>query len=475
MERILIVDDDIYVVESLKFALKDKYDVYSAYNSKTALELYTNNKIAVTILDMKFGKDNGLELYHKIREINLQAIVIITTVNGNLCNENAKFVVEAIKSGVFFYLTKPVDCKELELLIAKGVEINRLYEQISYLNEEAKQNHQNYGIIAKSDSMKNLLNTVEKIKNIDSNVLITGESGTGKSVIAKIIHKQGNRKNERFNTINCAAIPRELLESELFGYKKGAFTGATTDKKGYFELSNKGTLFLDEIGDMDISLQGKLLNAIQEKTIIPLGSGEQVEVDVRIITATNRNIRELVNEGKFREDLFYRLNVINIYLPPLRERREDIPYLVDYFVCKYSKKLNKNIDKIEYGFIKELEKYDFSGNVRELQNLIERAIALTDNNVLSKKDILGYIQRDDKSDAYADKKLIPIFIGEKLDVIEKKVIEATYKMCNYNQRETAELLGITDRTIRNKLKKYSYDIRELVENIYENKNKEKDS
>lgn len=457
MEKILIVDDNMYVVESLKFALKDKYDLYLAYNSKTALEHYTNNKIAVTILDIKFGKDNGLKLFHKIREINSQAIVIVATAYQNVNCDNFKYIAEAIRSGIFFYLTEPIDFKELELLIANGVEMYKLYEQINYLNEEARKNHKDYGIIAKSNSMKSVLNTIEKIKNIDSNVLITGESGTGKSIIARIIHEQGNRKHERFNTVNCAAIPRALLESELFGYKKGAFTGAVGDKKGYFELSNKGTLFLDEIGDMDFSIQGKLLHAIQEKTITPLGSEESIEVDVRIITATNRDIRSLVNEEKFREDLFYRLNVINIYLPPLRERREEIPYLVDHFVYKYSKKLNKNIEKIEQDFMRVLEDYDFNGNVRELENLIERAIALSDSNVLTKKDILNYV--DDKAGTYIRRKLIPIFIGETLDIIEKKVIEETYKVCNYNQKETAELLGITDRTIRNKFKKYNCDMK----------------
>ncbi len=459
MEKILIVDDDMYVVESLKFALKDKYDLCLAYNSKAALEHYKNSEIAVTVLDVKFGKDNGLELYYKIRELNPQAIVIVTTPYGNVNYDNFKYISEAIRSGIFFYLTEPIDFKELELLIAKGVEMYNLYKQINYLNAEAKKNYETYGIIAESASMKNVLKTVEKVKNIDSNVLITGESGTGKGIIARIIHEQGNRKNERINTVNCAAIPKDLLESELFGYKKGAFTGAVGDKKGYFELSNKGTLFLDEIGDMDISLQGKLLHAIQEKTITPLGSEEPIEVDVRIITATNRDISSLVNEGKFREDLFYRLNVINIFLPPLRERREDIPYLVEYFIYKYSRKLSKNISKVDNDFIKTLEGYDFKGNVRELENLIERAIALSDNNILTKKDIMNYINKGYESNEHIGKKLIPIFVGETLEMIEKKVIKETYRICNYNQKDTAELLGITDRTIRNKFKKYNYDER----------------
>lgn len=449
MEKILIVDDDVSIVESLKFALRDKYDLYLAYDSKTALEHYLNNRISVTILDLKLGNENGMELYSRIREINSHAIVIIVTAYGTIRSS-----IEAIKGGIFYYLTKPIDLQELELLIAKGIEMNKLYEQIDHLNEEVREKYEDHGIIAKSDSMKSVLNTVEKVKNIDSNILITGESGTGKGLIAKAIHEQGNRRKERFHTVNCAAIPKELLESELFGYKKGAFTGAITDKKGFFELSNKGTLFLDEIGDMDISLQGKLLNAIQEKRIIPIGSEEVVDVDARIIAATNQDLMTLVNEGNFREDLFYRLNVINIHLPALRDRKEDIPYLINHFVYKYSRILNKDIKKVEYDFIKVLEEYEFNGNIRELENLIERAIALSDDQVLTKNDIINHVTKDKKSNTFENRKLIPIFVGESLEAVERKVIEVTYEVCSYNQKETAKLLGITDRTIRNKLKRY---------------------
>ena len=449
MEKILIVDDDEAIVESLKFAFKNQYKVYLASNSEEALEHYTNNEISVTILDLKLGNEDGMELYSKIKRINPEAVVIIVTAYGTI-----KSSIEAIRSGIFHYLTKPIDIKELEFLIAKGTEVNNLYKQINLLSAESREKYVKDGIIGESNAIKSILNTIEKIKDIDSKVLITGESGTGKSLIAKAIHGQGNRSHRKFYAINCAAIPKDLLESELFGYKKGAFTGATTDKKGYFELAHGGTLFLDEIGDMDLGLQGKLLQAIQENLITPIGSENPIVVDVRIITATNKDLLNLVREDKFREDLYYRLNVINIHMPALRDRPEDIVPLTNYFIYKYSRLLNKEIKKVEYDFIETLEEYELNGNVRELENLVERAIALVEGHTLTKKDILSHMNKDGKSETFINKKLIPIFVGQTLDNIEKKVIETTYRECNYNQKETARILGITDRTIRNKLKKY---------------------
>lgn len=449
MEKILIVDDDVAIMESLRFALKDMYQLYLAYNAEDALEYYKNNDIAVTILDLKIGNDDGMKVFSRISEINPHAVVIIITAFGTI-----KSTIEAIKSGIFYYLVKPIDLKELELLIAKGVEMNNLYAQISRLSEGNRQKYYDYGIIAESSAMKSVLNMVDKVKDINSNVLITGESGTGKGLIARAIHDFGNRKNERFNAINCAAIPNNLIESELFGHKKGAFTGANTDKKGCFELSNKGTLFLDEIGDMDFNLQGKLLTAIHDKTITPVGSEDNIKVDVRIIAATNKDLFSQVGTGIFREDLFYRLNVINIHMPALRERKDDIPYLINHYVYKYSRILNKDIEKIEPDFMEVLESFNFNGNIRELENLIERAIALSDGETLSKKDIISNIKKDEAINLSFNKKLIPVFVGDTMESIKKKVILTTFEACSYNYRDTSDLLGITDRTVRDKLKQY---------------------
>lgn len=449
MGKVLIIDDDIAIVESLKFAFKDKYKLLLAYNSKTALEFYKNNDVLVTILDLKLGNEDGMDIYYKIRDMNPDAVVIIITAYGTI-----KSSIEAIKSGIFYYLTKPIDIKELEFLIAKGIEINNLYQQLNELSEEKRHKYNDHGIISNSYKMKSVLNTIEKVKDIDSNILITGESGTGKGLIAKAIHDMGFRSNKRFYIVNCAAIPKELLESELFGFKKGAFTGAIRDKKGFFELSNNGTLFLDEIGDLDISLQGKLLHVIQEKLVTPLGSEEEIEVDVRIITATNKDLFKLMNEQRFREDLYYRLNVINIHLPSLRERKEDIPHLINHFIYKYGRILNKNVLKVENDFFEILQDHDYNGNIRELENIIERAIALSDDGKLSAKDIHLSGNNDGGVHNFSEQKLIPIFAGDTLYNIEKKVILSTYRLCNFNQKETADILKISDRTIRNKLKSY---------------------
>lgn len=283
--------------------------------------------------------------------------------------------------------------------------------------------------------------------------MITGESGTGKTLLAKTIHLSSNRKDGPFNSINCAAIPSDLLESELFGYKKGAFTGADRDKKGIFEISDKGTLLLDEIGEMDINLQTKLLKVIQEKKVKPLGSNKEIEVDVRIITATNANLLELIKENKFREDLFYRINVLNFEIPPLRERREDIEDLASYFIKKYSDIMKKNIKKIDRSYIDTLKNLEYKGNIRELENIIESSVALCENGRLRKEDIM-LSNLDFKNSNVEKGKIIPVFIGESLEVIEKRIILANYEYFNENQKITAEKLGISDRTIRNKLKTY---------------------
>ncbi len=447
-DNVLIVDDDIAIAESLRFALRKEYELFFATGIEEALEIYNQNEIAAIVLDLKLGNENGMDLYAKLKELNPEVVVIIITAFGTIESS-----VEAIKSGIFQYLTKPINLEELKFSLSRAVEMDRLHRRVKIAEDDNFKGLEGFGIISHSDKMTNILQTVNKIKDIDSIVLITGESGTGKTLIAKIIHRIGHRSDNPFYSINCAAIPQNLLESELFGYKKGAFTGANNDKKGFFQLAHKGTLFLDEIGDLDANLQGKLLQVIQEKKVTPLGAEESEDVDVRIITATNKNLKSLIDDGKFREDLYYRLNVINLQMPSLRERKEDIPYLTEYFIEKYSILLDKPINRVSNDFFEAICNMELRGNIRELENIIERAIALNEADELKASDIIG-ANHSKESETKLKGELIPIFIGEKLEEIEKKVIIATMNKLGNNQTKAAKVLGITDRTIRNKLKKY---------------------
>lgn len=448
-DKILIVDDDIAIAESLRFALRKDYELFFATGIKDALKIYNEEEIAAIVLDLKLGNENGMDLYAKLKEINPEVVVIIITAFGTIESS-----VEAIKSGIFQYLTKPIDLDDLKFSLSRAVEMDRLHRRVKVAEDEKLKGLENFGIISHSEKMSKVLQTVNKIKDIDSIVLITGESGTGKTLIAKIIHRIGHRSENPFYSINCAAIPQNLLESELFGYKKGAFTGANNDKKGFFQLAHKGTLFLDEIGDLDANLQGKLLQVIQEKKVTPLGAEVSEEVDIRIITATNKDLKSQIDEGKFREDLYYRLNVINLHMPSLRERKEDIPFLTEYFIEKYSILLDKPINRVSNDFYEAICNMELRGNIRELENIIERAIALNESNELEATDIIG-VNHSKEAEAEVKGELIPIFIGERLEDVEKKVIMATMNKLNNNQTKAAKVLGITDRTIRNKLKKYN--------------------
>lgn len=447
METIMIIDDDIAVCDSLKFALKNKYNLVFANDPENAIRNFNLNEIDVVLLDLKLGNYDGMTLFHEFKKIDDNIVVIVMTAFGTI-----KSSIEAIKKGVFDYITKPIDLEEMEFTIEKAFEFKTLISQLNYLNEKLKKRELE-GAVIKSLSMKKVYEVVEKVKDIDTNILITGESGTGKEVIAKTIHYQGRRKDAKFIAINCSAIPSNLLESELFGHESGSFTGATKTKKGLFEIANHGTLFLDEIGEMDILLQSKLLRAIQEKEITPVGSGISKKIDVRIVAATNKNLEKSIAQGSFREDLFYRLNVINIHLPSLKDRREDIPDLVEFFMKKFNQELNKSVQRVTPEFLNCLQNYDYKGNIRELENIVERAVALSDRDFLDEKDLPVQMRLIDKISNY-DSGLIPVFVGEKLKDIEKKVIIRNYENYHLSQKMTAESLGITDRTVRNKLKEY---------------------
>lgn len=448
MKKILIIDDEKNICISLEFALEDYYQVVSCQDPYEGLEILRQNKIDLILLDLRLGNVDGVEILHRIKEHNSEVPVIIMTAFGSIQSS-----VEAVKAGAFYYITKPIETDELKLIIAKALDYNRLNKEVKRLSDSIQDKHSYYGIIGGSPKIQELFSTIEKVKDINSNILIIGESGTGKEMVARALHYGSIRKDYHFEAVNCSAIPSQLMESEFFGHRKGAFTGADDDRIGKFELCDGGTIFLDEIGEMDILMQSKLLRVLQDKEITPLGTNKRKKVSVRVIAATNKDLEKATEEGLFREDLYYRLNVITIKIPPLRERKEDIPLLIAHFIKKYNKVFNKKINGLEPGVIDILEKYDFKGNVRELENIIERAMALTVSETIKISDLPEKVIRNSPLPKHRYKSLI----GLDLSTIEREVIIETYLQNNRNKSKTANVLGITERTLRNKMKQYGFE------------------
>lgn len=447
MHNILIVDDEANILTSLEIALEDDYEIYTTTDALECYEILNQYNIDLVLLDQRLGEYDGLDVLQNIKKNYPGVLVIAMTAYGTIQSS-----VEAIQRGAYYYVTKPLDLSELHILIEKALDYRNLEKRIENLTEEFSNKKDVEMILGSSKSIAKVYEVVDRIKNLDVNVLISGESGTGKELVAKAIHYGGKRKAGPLEVLNCAAIPRELLESELFGYEKGAFTGANKKYKGKFQLANKGTLFFDEIGDMDLSLQSKLLRLIQERSVRPLGSEKSITSDVRFMAATNRNLEEDVKNGRFREDLFFRLNVITIEVPPLRNRKEDIPALVRYFIQKYNKLFSRDVEGISPSAIEALEGYDYPGNVRELQNIIERAVALSDDTMIKVEDLPKVIFKN--VNITSSKEWIPCYIGESLEEIQKKVILATLESVGGNKTKAAKILGMSDRHLRTKVKQF---------------------
>ncbi|NLL81253.1 MAG: sigma-54-dependent Fis family transcriptional regulator [Tissierellia bacterium] len=442
-EKILIIDDEKNICASLTYALEDDYIVFSETNPSKGIEIINNNKINLVLLDLKIGRVDGLDVLREIKDIDSKIVVIMMTAYGTI-----ETSVEAMKNGAYTYLTKPLNIDELVLTIEQALEYQGLFSKVDELNNQLKEKYSYKGIIGKSKEMLKIFELIEKIKDVDVNVLITGESGTGKEVVARAIHYSGKYSREKFVEINCAAIPEGLLESELFGHKKGAFTGADKDKIGKLEYAGKGTILLDEIGDMSLNLQSKLLRVIEQKEFSPIGSNEVIKTEARIIAATNKDLMELIDSNDFRLDLYYRLNVINIKLPPLRHRKGDLPLLFEHFIKLYNDKFGKNVEKLSSEAESLLLKYSYPGNVRELSNIIERAVLLSEDGIITESAIPNEV----KINASLDLENIS---GLTLKAVEKKVIEATLKINKGKRKETAEMLGISERGLRNKIKEYN--------------------
>ncbi|MBU5312600.1 sigma-54 dependent transcriptional regulator [Tissierella carlieri] len=448
MEKILIADDEKNICDSLKFALEDNYEVFTTQDANQVMEILYSENIDVVLLDLKIGKIDGITVLKDIKSKLRNVQVIVVTAYGSI-----KSSINAMKEGAFHYITKPIDMEELYLYVEKAIEYKNLNYSLTNLKKILHERYSFKEIVGNSDKLRLFLNRVEKVIDIDSTVLITGESGTGKDLIAKALHFQGNRKDENFIVVNCAAIPENLLESELFGYEKGTFTGADKKKIGKIQLANNGTLFLDEIAEMDLQLQAKILRIVEDMEVTPLGSNRPVKIDVRIVAATNKDLEAEVKSGKFREDLFYRLNVINLEVPPLRERKGDIPILLNYFLNKYNNKLHKEVVGFSKDVIETLEEYKFPGNVRELENLVEMLVALSDNKIISKESLPErYYANNDESYDNSD---IRIRIGTNLKEIEKIVILKTLDYFQGNRRMTAESLQISERNLQYKIKEYN--------------------
>lgn len=449
-KKILIIDDELSSCTFLSLALKKDYFTEYATDAKKGLELLLEKQFDLVLLDMVIGNDNGLEILERIKTEKPETGVIMLTAFASI-----KTSVDAIRKGAFTYLSKPIELEELKLIIQQCLSVQQLSEDIVFLNDQLSKVNRYHELVGKSKPMKQVYALIEKVKDVDCNVILTGESGTGKDLAARAIHFSGKRSSERFVVINCAAIPETLLEEELFGHKKGTFTSANQDKKGKLEIANGGTVFLDEIGDMPINLQSKLLHVIQQKEFTPLGGNLAIKVDVRFIVATNRNLRQMVQEGTFREDLFYRLSVMEIKMPPLRERKEDIGILCEHFLRQYCSDQNKRIEGLSPEAKRLLRQYNYPGNVRQLANILEYAVILSADKIIQAEDlpleIRGYGRPQQKKD---DDLLASQLSGYTLKQIERIAIEAALKANGGRRDLTAGSLGISIRNLHNKIKEY---------------------
>lgn len=445
---VYIIDDEPSICVSLQLALKNLYRVKTFTSSLPALANMEAEGADIVLLDLRLGEENGLEVLERIKRIYPNTEVIMMTAFGSIDTS-----VNAMQKGAFTYLTKPINIEELKVIMQQASNIRKLNEQIYYLSDQLESKSRFDAIIGESAPMQRVYMLIDRVKDIDTNVLITGESGTGKELVARAIHNAGKRYRERFVVVNCAAIPENLLELEFFGYKRGAFTGAMQDKKGKLEQADNGTLFLDEIGDMPLGLQSKLLRALQDKEFTPVGGSTPIKVDTRILAATNRDLPALIAEGRFREDLYYRLNVMEIKLPPLRERQGDIAILGNYLLGKFSAELNKPIRAITPEAKEMLERLPYPGNVRQLANILEYACILCQDGVISKEDFPEYATRTDGTGPSGDS-IDDYLSSHSLKDIEKRAIEATLQRCGGKRVATAAQLGISKRGLLNKLKEY---------------------
>jgi two-component system response regulator PilR (NtrC family) len=437
---------------------KAGYDVTTAADGDEAVKILHKDIFDLVITDLKMPKVDGLQVLKTVKELSPDTVVIVITAFAS-----TETTVEAMKEGAYDYITKPFQNDEMKIRIKKALEKRRLSAENILLKKQLKDRAVFDNIVGKSEKMEKVFELVRKVSDSMSNILIYGDSGTGKELIARAIHFNSRKKDKPFVTINCGALPEGLLESELFGHMKGSFTGAVFNKEGLFEVANGGTIFLDEVGETSPAIQVKLLRVLQDKEFKRVGGTKEIKVDVRIITATNRDLSKAVSEGKFREDLYYRLNVIPITLPPLRERTDDIPLLADHFLNKFNKALNKNVKGFSQTTMELFRNYEWRGNVRELENVIERAVALSNSEIIT-PEYLPDILRDSSRSSSA----IPVNIPQEgLDLegligdIEKELLLKALEKTNWIKKDAAKLLHLNFRSFRYRLDKYNLNKKPL--------------
>jgi len=445
---ILIIDDEEVQVQSLKtFLSKRGFKIFTANSGEAGLEIIKENNIDITLTDFKMPGWDGLTTLKKIKEVNPEIDVVVMTAFGTIDS-----AVALMKSGAFDYLTKPIDLDELENILSKIKERRNLISENRLLKNALNEKFKFDSIVTKSLAMENVLSTAARVAQAKTTVLIRGESGTGKELIAKAIHFTSNRKDKPFITVNVASLSENLIESELFGHEKGSFTGAINSRIGKFEEANGGTIFIDEVGDIPLSVQVKLLRTIQFGEYQRIGSNAINFTDVRIIAATHRNLEEMIQNKEFREDLFYRLNVVTITLPPLRQRKDDIPLLINYFLDKYNKENNKSIKGFSKEAIDQLIKYDFPGNIRELENIVERAVVLARDEYITKDDLPLNLSQSNFNKTF-DPFNLDDHYETKMKLFEKAMINEALSRTNGNKSAAARILGISERHLRSRLEK----------------------
>ncbi len=466
--KILVIDDDPKVSWILSEGLASSFDFVAARDGIEGIQMVSTEKPDVILLDIKMPGMTGLEVLEKLNKMDSRPEVIMISGHGE-----TNYIVESVRLGAANFINKPFEVKEVEIQINKVIEHSKLKKEVTELKKELQSKKVYDSFIGDSEAIFKVKAIIEQVANSELTVLIRGESGTGKEIVARSLHELSGRKDQPFVKVNCAAIPRDLLESELFGYEKGAFTGAHKNKQGRFELANMGTIFLDEIGDMPMELQSKLLQVLEQQEFVRVGGINNIHVDVRIICATNKNLEQAINQQSFRDDLFYRLNEITIFLPPLRDRKEDIPLLVNHFLDKYNKLYNKKFYQFSQEIINRLVNFDWPGNIRQLENMVKQVVVREDESIIrelidsARNQVINVsypqplysspqpvMNNNPESDDFSLKNRV----GKTVANEEKRLIAEVLSKTNWNRRKAADILQISYRSLLYKIKDYNLNV-----------------